>query len=82
MISPCSASLPACRYELERGPGKLRLVSRLAVSPFGGAASAELAAAAEAGLEATRQAVLGPEAAAAGGLLDTVLLHWLDYEVS
>jgi hypothetical protein len=51
------------------------------VSPFGGTPSAKLAAAAEAGLEATRQAVLGSEAAAAGGLLDTVLLHWLDYEV-
>jgi hypothetical protein len=25
--------------------------------------------------------VLGPEGAAAGGLLDTLLLHWLDYEV-
>jgi hypothetical protein len=33
------------------------------------------------GLEASRQTVLGPEAAAAGGVLDTVLLHWLDYEV-
>lgn len=72
----------ACRYEQERGPGaKLRVATRLALSPFGGAGASELASAAEAGLEASRQAVLGPEGAAAGGLLDTVLLHWLDFEV-
>jgi hypothetical protein len=69
------------RYELERGPGHIKLTARLAVSPFGSTSAAELAAAAEAALEATRQAVLGPEAAAAGGVLDAVLLHWLDYEM-
>lgn len=66
---------------MERGPGKLRVATRLALSPFGGASAAELATAAESGLEASRQAVLGPEAAAAGGVLDTVMLHWLDFEV-
>lgn len=68
------------RYELEKGPGHIKLTARLAVSPFGSTSATELAAAAEAALEATRQAVLGPEAAAAGGVLDAVLLHWLDYE--
>lgn len=57
------------------------MTTRLALSPFGGSSTAELASAAEVGLEASRQTVLGPEAAAAGGVLDTVLLHWLDYEV-
>lgn len=84
------AHLPHChvclsalvgRYELERGPGHIKLTTRLALSPFGNTSAAELAAAAEAALEASRQAVLGPEAAAAGGVLDAVLLHWLDYEV-
>lgn len=70
-----------CRYELERGPGLLQVTTRLALSPFGSAATttaAELAAAAEGALEASRQAVLGPDGS---GLLDTVMLHWLDYEV-
>lgn len=57
------------------------MTARLALSPFGGATAEAQAAAAEAGLEATRQALLGPEGAAAGALLDTVMLHWLDYEV-
>lgn len=57
------------------------MTARLALSPFGGTPAAELAASAEAAVEASRQAVLGPEGAAAGGLLDTLLLHWLDYEV-
>lgn len=74
-------SLFVPRYELERGPGHVKLTTRLALSPFGSASAAELATAAESALEASRQAVLGPEAAAAGAVLDTVLLHWLDYEV-
>lgn len=79
----CHACLSALvgRYELERGPGHIKLTTRLALSPFGSTSVAELAAAAEAALEASRQAVLGPEAAAAGHVLDVVLLHWLDYEV-
>jgi len=80
-VSTHPAPLIVPRYELERGPGLLRVTARLALSPFGGATAEVLAAAAEAGLEATRQALLGPEGAAAGALLDTVMLHWLDYEV-
>jgi hypothetical protein len=57
------------------------VTTRLALSLFGSASAAELATAAESALEASRQAVLGSEAAAAGAVLDTVLLHWLDYEV-
>jgi hypothetical protein len=73
--------LPDCRYDLERGPGHIKVTTRLALSLFGSAAAAELATAAESALEASRQAVLGLEAAAAGAVLDTVMLHWLDYEV-
>jgi hypothetical protein len=71
----------ACRYEAERGPGCVSVFTRLSVNCFGDDSPAQLAAAVDAAVERSRVALLGPEAAAAGGCLDLVQLAWLDYKV-
>ncbi|WIA22457.1 hypothetical protein OEZ85_004755 [Tetradesmus obliquus] len=68
------------RYEAERGPGSVSIFTRLSVNCFGDDSAAQLAAAVEAAVERSRVALLGPEAAAAGGCLDLVQLAWLDYK--
>jgi hypothetical protein len=57
------------------------IFTRLALHCFGEDSPAQLAAAVEGAVERSRQAVLGPEAAAAGAQLDLVQLHWMDYQV-
>jgi hypothetical protein len=56
--------------------------TRLSVNCFGDDSPAQLAAAVDAAVERSRVALLGAEAAAAGGCLDLVQLAWLDYKVS
>jgi hypothetical protein len=55
--------------------------TRLSVNCFGDDSPAQLAAAVDAAVERSRVALLGAEAAAAGGCLDLVQLAWLDYKV-
>lgn len=59
----------------------MSVFTRLSVNCFGDDSAAQLAAAVEAAVERSRVALLGPEAAAAGGCLDLVQLAWLDYKV-
>jgi uncharacterized membrane protein len=56
--------------------------TRLSINCFGDDSPAQLAAAVDAAVERSRVAVLGAEAAAAGGCLDLVQLAWLDYKVN
>lgn len=73
--------LICCRYEAERGPGRVSIFTRLAINCLGDHGPDELAATVEAAVDKSRRNILGPEGVAAGASLDLVQLHWLDYKV-